>query len=196
MQRTPPPRPAPPPARRRPLTAPATPRSQPQQLSTYALTLFPYEADVEGRKVSVDFWDTAGQERFNSLHPSCARPAPARAPAPAARPHPLCARLRYYYQAHACILCFDVTRKLTYKNLSTWYKELQEHRKSIPCIVVANKIDLDRKSTTKSFNFATKRNLDFYYVSAADGCDTPPCLGRPPALGPDKRRCRSAGQMS
>ena len=58
------------------------------------------------------------------------------------------------------------------------------------------KIDLDRKSTTKSFNFATKRNLDFYYVSAADGCDTPPCLGRPPALGPDKRRCRSAGQMS
>ena len=53
---------------------------QPRMLSTYALTLFPYEADVEGRKVSVDFWDTAGQERFNSLHPSCARPAPARAP--------------------------------------------------------------------------------------------------------------------
>jgi len=121
---------------------------------------------------------------------ACARPARRRRdPTPSAR-------LRYYYQAHACILCFDVTRKLTYKNLSTWYKELQEHRKSIPCIVVANKIDLDRKSTTKSFNFATKRNLDFYYVSAADGCDTPPCLGRPPALGPDKRRCRSAGQMS
>ena len=36
---------------------------------------------------------------------------------------------------------FDVTRKLTYKNLSSWFKELQEHRKSIPCIVVANKID-------------------------------------------------------
>jgi hypothetical protein len=28
---------------------------------------------------------------------------------------------------------------------------------------------VDRKATTKSFNFATKRNLDFYYVSAADG---------------------------
>ena len=27
--------------------------SQPQQLSTYALTLFPYEAEVDGRKVSV-----------------------------------------------------------------------------------------------------------------------------------------------
>jgi hypothetical protein len=28
---------------------------------------------------------------------------------------------------------------------------------------------VDRKATTKSFNFASKRNLDFYYVSAADG---------------------------
>jgi len=153
---------------------------------------------------------------------------------------------------------FDVTRKLTYKNLSSWcaeprelvsvprsvlsigvtarccllgsprrcrFKELQEHRKNIPCIVVANKIDraqqpklipgpaaaphcgpwvfigatlcpvltlravsaqiaVDRKATTKSFNFATKRNLDFYYVSAADGtnvvkvrgaCSMPAC---------------------
>eukprot|EP01051_Picozoa_sp_SAG22_P033177 SAG22_NODE_14396_length_375_cov_1.456522_1_plen_75_part_01 len=70
-----------------------------------------------------DFWDTAGQERFNSLHPS------------------------YYYQAHCCVLAFDITRKLTYKNLTAWYKELQEHRKNIPCIVVANKIDLDRSAT-------------------------------------------------
>lgn len=30
-------------------------------------------------------------------------------------------------------------------------------------------LTVDRKATTKSFNFATKRNLDFYYVSAADG---------------------------
>jgi Rab-like protein 2 len=118
---------------------------QPQQLSTYALTLFPHETEIDGRKVSVDFWDTAGQERFNSLHPS------------------------YYYQAHACILAFDITRKLTYKNLTAWYKELQEHRKSIPCLVVANKIDLDPSATSKSFNFATKRNLAFQYVSAAEG---------------------------
>jgi hypothetical protein len=40
-----------------------------------------------------DIWDTAGQERFNSMHSS------------------------YYYRAHACIMVFDVTRKVTYKNL-------------------------------------------------------------------------------
>jgi GTPase SAR1 family protein len=36
----------------------------------------------------VDIWDTAGQERFNSMHSS------------------------YYYRANACIMVFDVTRKV------------------------------------------------------------------------------------
>ena len=74
----------------------------PRQLSTYALTLFRHTADVNGQDVQVDFWDTAGQERFSSMHPS------------------------YYFGAHACILAFDVTRKITYKNLNAWYKELRK----------------------------------------------------------------------
>uniref|UniRef100_A0A8C9N2C0 Uncharacterized protein n=1 Tax=Serinus canaria TaxID=9135 RepID=A0A8C9N2C0_SERCA len=92
-----------------------------------------------------DFWDTAGQERFRSMHAS------------------------YYHQAHACIMVFDVQRKITYKNLNSWYKELREFRPEIPCIVVANKIDADMKVTQKSFNFARKFSLPFYFVSAADG---------------------------
>ncbi|XP_074725642.1 rab-like protein 2B isoform X2 [Strix uralensis] len=92
-----------------------------------------------------DFWDTAGQERFQSMHAS------------------------YYHKAHACIMVFDVQRKVTYKNLNSWYKELREFRPEIPCIVVANKIDADMKVTQKSFNFARKFGLPFYFVSAADG---------------------------
>nr|XP_044611549.1 rab-like protein 2B isoform X2 [Equus asinus] len=63
---------------------------------------------------------------------------------------------------------FDVQRKITYKNLSTWYAELREFRPEVPCIVVANKID-DIKMTQKSFNFARKFSLPLYFVSAADG---------------------------
>uniref|UniRef100_A0A9L0RV41 RAB, member of RAS oncogene family like 2B n=1 Tax=Equus caballus TaxID=9796 RepID=A0A9L0RV41_HORSE len=92
-----------------------------------------------------DFWDTAGQERFQSMHAS------------------------YYHKAHACIMVFDVQRKITYKNLSTWYAELREFRPEVPCIVVANKIDADIKMTQKSFNFARKFSLPLYFVSAADG---------------------------
>ena len=65
----------------------------------------------------IEFWDTAGQERFASMHPS------------------------YYHQAQACILVFDATRKITYKNLPKWYQELRKYRPNIPCFLVANKID-------------------------------------------------------
>ncbi|XP_067554672.1 rab-like protein 2B isoform X8 [Pseudorca crassidens] len=121
---------------------------QPRQLSTHALTLYKHTATVDGKTVLVgsqscvhiaDFWDTAGQERFQSMHAS------------------------YYHKAHACIM-----RKITYKNLSTWYAELREFRPEIPCIVVANKID-DIKMTQKSFSFARKFSLPLYFVSAADG---------------------------
>ncbi|KAK1327669.1 hypothetical protein QTO34_012958 [Cnephaeus nilssonii] len=119
--------------------------NQPQQLSTYALTLYKHTATVDGKTVLVDFWDTAGQERFQSMHAS------------------------YYHKAHACIMVFDVQRKVTYKNLGTWYTELREFRPEIPCVVVANKIDADIKVTQKSFNFARKFSLPLYFVSAADG---------------------------
>ncbi|KAJ1459392.1 P-loop containing nucleoside triphosphate hydrolase protein [Pelagophyceae sp. CCMP2097] len=123
----------------------------PMQLSTYALTLFRKHVEIvdeksgAAQKVSVDIWDTAGQERFNKVHPS------------------------YYHRAHCCILCFDVTRKTTYANLSNWYNELRDSCESIPCILVANKIDVDYQVTRKNFAFAAKKGIPLYFVSAADG---------------------------
>ena len=115
---------------------------QPRMLSTYALTLFRHNAEIDGQTVAVDFWDTAGQERFNSMHPA------------------------YYHQAHACILCFDVTRKSTYKNLPQWLKELREYRAKIPTICIANKVDVDLKVMSKDFAFPKKH-----------GCVRPPVDG-------------------
>ncbi|KAL7059705.1 hypothetical protein AAHC03_013496 [Spirometra sp. Aus1] len=71
--------------------------------------------------------------------------------------------------AHACILVFDVTRKITYKNLTNWLNELRTYRENIPCFCVANKIDADLDVTKKSFNFAKKNNMPFYFVSASNG---------------------------
>jgi len=120
---------------------------QPRMLSTYALTLFRHNAEIPNcdEKVAVDFWDTAGQERFNSMHPA------------------------YYHQAHACILCFDVTRKQTYKNLPQWIKELRDYRSKIPTICIANKVDVDYNVVNKDFAFPKKHNMKLYYCSAADG---------------------------
>eukprot|EP01084_Bolivina_argentea_P024632 45882_1 len=118
---------------------------EPRQLSTYALTVYRHEMNINNKNITIDFWDTAGQERFNSMHPA------------------------YYFKAHACILVFDVTRKLTYQNLIHWHKELLQYRTNIPTIVIANKIDANIDVTKKTFKFATKRKLPLEFVSAADG---------------------------
>lgn len=118
----------------------------PRRLSTYAVTIYRKNVKLgDGTTVKVDFWDTAGQERFNSIHSS------------------------YYYQCHVCILVFDVTRKQTYLNLKHWHSELKQYCKNIPCILVANKVDVDYLVTKKNFKFAGKNNLPFFFASSADG---------------------------
>lgn len=97
----------------------------------------------------------------------------------------------YYAGAHACVLVFDMTRKITYKNLDTWYDELVKMRGlSLPVIVVANKVDADASKAGRTFAFVEKRRaeraafrnqqeevtrnpdqdpLPLYFASAADG---------------------------
>ena len=118
----------------------------PRQMSTYALTLFRKEVRMEDSEtLTIDFWDTAGQETFSKMHPS------------------------YYYRAHCCIMVFDVTRKVTYQHLNDWYAEFREYCQDVPCILVANKVDVDYNVTKKEFKFASKNKLPFFFVSAADG---------------------------
>lgn len=119
----------------------------PRRLSTHALTLYRKNITLgdDGKQVKIDLWDTAGQEKFNSMHPS------------------------YYYKAHVCILVFDVTRKSTYLNLKNWYQELRTYCPNIPCILCANKCDVDYMVTRKNFKFPRENNIPFFFVSSADG---------------------------
>lgn len=117
----------------------------PRTLSTYALTMFRHNHQEEGRNWAIDFWDTAGQEQFDRLHAS------------------------YYFQANAAILAFDVTRKITYKNLETWFKEVRNYCPDIPIICVANKIDVEPSMAKKKFNFPAQHELPFYFTSSSDG---------------------------
>ena len=126
---------------------------KPHQHSTFAVNLFRHTCRVQDRDVLVDFWDTAGQEAFKSMHPS------------------------YYHQAHACILVFDATRKVTYKGLAGWYQELREHRPQIPALCAVNKIDENADVTSRSFNFTEKNGMPLYYVSASKGTNVVKLFG-------------------
>ncbi|KAI8812592.1 P-loop containing nucleoside triphosphate hydrolase protein [Cladochytrium replicatum] len=130
----------------------------PHQLSTYALTLYRHTVphpQKPNQNLTIEFWDTAGQERFQSMHTS------------------------YYYQSHCCILCFDLTRKVTYKNLDRWYEELLQHRgMGMPVVVVANKVDADPSRAKKAYGFIDRRRKErggreedfpLFFCSASDG---------------------------
>lgn len=75
----------------------------------------------------------------------------------------------YFFEAHAALFVFDTTRKITYKNINKWYNEFRGHCPSTPCMLVGNKIDLDKKSIERKYSLYEKMNCPFHLVSAADG---------------------------
>ena len=50
-----------------------------------------------------------------------------------------------------------------------WYNEFRNNCPSTPCVLVGNKIDLDKKGIERKYNLAEKINCPFYLTSAADG---------------------------
>ena len=140
----------------------------PRRLSTHALSIYRKAVNNgmkdENSNAMADIWDTAGREKFNSMHAA------------------------YYYQAHACILVFDVTRKETYVNLEHWYLDLRKYRPNIPCIVVATKVDVDYMATKKNFEFPKEHNLPFFFSSSADGLNVVEIFDKAVRAGLDYRK--------
>merc|ERR1712159_497468 len=88
-------------------------------------------------------WDTAGQEKFGGL------------------------RDGYYIQGQCAIIMFDVTSRVTYKNVPNWHRDLIIVCEGIPIVLVGNKVDVkERKVKVKQINFHRKKNLNYYDISA------------------------------
>jgi len=93
--------------------------------------------------IIANIWDTAGQEKFGYL------------------------RDGYYINGQAAILMFDVTSRITYKNVPVWYRDLTRVCENIPIVLVGNKVDVqDRVVKPKAINFHRKNNLQYYDISA------------------------------
>eukprot|EP01111_Echinosteliopsis_oligospora_P009893 TRINITY_DN298_c0_g1_i1.p1 TRINITY_DN298_c0_g1~~TRINITY_DN298_c0_g1_i1.p1 ORF type:complete len:218 (+),score=44.10 TRINITY_DN298_c0_g1_i1:88-741(+) len=93
--------------------------------------------------ICFNVWDTAGQEKFGGL------------------------RDGYYIQGQAAIILFDVTSRMTYKNVPNWHRDVVRVCENIPIVLCGNKVDLkDRKVKAKQITFHRKRNLQYYDISA------------------------------
>jgi len=89
-------------------------------------------------------WDTAGQEKFGGL------------------------RDVYYIQGQCAIVMFDVTSRMTYKNVPNWHRDVvRVCTSNIPIVLCGNKVDIkDRKVKAKQITFHRKKNLQYYDISA------------------------------
>merc|ERR1711998_641503 len=112
-------------------------------VATIGVEVNPLPFDTNRGRICFNVWDTAGQEKFGGL------------------------RDGYYIQGQCAIIMFDVTGRITYKNVPVWYRDLMRVCENIPIVLVGNKVDVkERKVKVKQINFHRKKNLGYYDISA------------------------------
>jgi len=106
------------------------------------------------RRIKLQVWDTAGQERFRAVNTA------------------------FYRNAMGIFIVYDISNYESFKNVQKWVDDtvqnsnFQPHAdfNQIPYVMlVGNKLDCERKVTTKeASDYATKNNMFFMETSAKD----------------------------
>ncbi|KAE9987119.1 hypothetical protein EG327_004017 [Venturia inaequalis] len=112
-------------------------------IATLGVEVHPLGFTTNLGQIQFDVWDTAGQEKFGGL------------------------RDGYYINGQCGIIMFDVTSRITYKNVPNWHRDLVRVCENIPIVLCGNKVDVkERKVKAKSITFHRKKNLQYYDISA------------------------------
>jgi GTP-binding nuclear protein Ran len=112
-------------------------------IATQGVEVHPLTFHTNYGQIIFKVWDTAGQEKFGGL------------------------RDGYYIQGQCAIIMFDVTSRMTYKNVPNWFRDIQRVCENIPIVICGNKVDIkDRKVKAKNITFHRKKNLQYYDISA------------------------------
>jgi GTP-binding nuclear protein Ran len=71
--------------------------------------------------------------------------------------------------AHAALLMFDVTNRISYKRVPEWWRKVQQACDYIPMALVGNKVDDDANRTVKPkmIFYHRKKNMPYFEVSSA-----------------------------
>jgi GTP-binding nuclear protein Ran len=112
-------------------------------IPTLGVEVHPLRFNTNCGPLTFNVWDTAGQEKFSGL------------------------RDGYYIQGQGAIIMFDVTSRITYKNVPNWYRDIIRVCENIPIVLVGNKVDVkDRQVKARNVTFHRKKNLQYYELSA------------------------------
>jgi small GTP-binding protein len=86
--------------------------------ATLGVEVHPLSFSTNFGTIVFNVWDTAGQEKFGGL------------------------RDGYYIQGQCGIIMFDVTARITYKNVPNWHRDLERVCENIPIVLCGNKVDV------------------------------------------------------
>jgi len=112
-------------------------------IATLGVEVHPLAFATNFGQILFDVWDTAGQEKFGGL------------------------RDGYYINGQCGIIMFDVTSRITYKNVPNWHRDLVRVCENVPIVLCGNKVDVkERKVKAKTITFHRKKNLQYYDISA------------------------------
>ncbi|XP_075260463.1 GTP-binding nuclear protein Ran-like [Convolutriloba macropyga] len=112
-------------------------------IATLGVEVHPLVFHTNFGPIQFNVWDTAGQEKFGGL------------------------RDGYYINGQCGVIMFDVTSRVTYKNVPNWHRDLVRVCENIPIVLCGNKVDIkDRKVKAKNITFHRKKNLQYYDISA------------------------------
>ncbi|OJD20163.1 GTP-binding nuclear protein GSP1/Ran [Blastomyces percursus] len=112
-------------------------------IATLGVEVHPLNFQTNLGAIQFDVWDTAGQEKFGGL------------------------RDGYYINGQCGIIMFDVTSRITYKNVPSWHRDLVRVCENVPIVLCGNKVDVkERKVKAKTITFHRKKNLQYYDISA------------------------------
>lgn len=89
-----------------------------QLAATLGVEVHPLTFSTNFGTICFNVWDTAGQEKFGGL------------------------RDGYYIQGQCGIIMFDVTSRITYKNVPNWHRDLERVCEKIPIVLCGNKVDV------------------------------------------------------
>ena len=132
--------------------------------ATLGVEVHPLSFSTNFGTICFNVWDTAGQEKFGGL------------------------RDGYYIQGQCGIIMFDVTSRITYKNVPNWHRDLERVCENIPIVLCGNKVDVkvwhllvrrrpvvdiqhlstsqERKVKTGNVTFHRKKNIQYFEISA------------------------------
>ena len=112
-------------------------------IATLGVEVHPLQFHTNFGPIVFNVWDTAGQEKFGGL------------------------RDGYYIQGQCGIIMFDVTSRITYKNVPNWHRDLERVCENIPSVLCGNTVaGKERKVKTGAVTFHRKKNLQYFEISA------------------------------